>query len=83
MSVARNLLLTGGIVHPFETAAAALAGVLRGHGIESVVTMDIEGGLAEVPRGGFDLLTIFSLRWTTWAWSSPTIRSCAALETSP
>jgi len=64
MSVARNLLLTGGIVHPFETAAAALAGVLRGHGIESVVTMDIEGGLAELPRGWFDLLTIFALRWT-------------------
>jgi len=64
MSVARNLLLTGGIVHPFETAAPALDGVLRRHGIESVVTMDIEGGLAELALGGFDLLTIYALRWS-------------------
>ena len=31
MSVARNLLLTGGIVHPFEAVAPAMSGVLRRH----------------------------------------------------
>ena len=64
MSGARNLLLTGGIVHPFESAAPALAGVLRRHGIESTVTEDIEGGLADLARDRFDLLTIYALRWS-------------------
>ena len=64
MSAARNLLLTGGIVHPFESAAPALAGVLRRHGIESTVTEDIEGGLADLARDRFDLLTIYALRWS-------------------
>ena len=64
MSVARNLLLTGGIVHPFELVAPAMAGVLRGHGVESTVTEDIEGGLADLGRDRFDLLTLYALRWS-------------------
>jgi type 1 glutamine amidotransferase len=64
MSTARNLLLTGGIVHPFESSAPALERVLQRQDIESVVTDDIEGGLAELARGGFDLLTIYALRWS-------------------
>ena len=64
MLPARNLLLTGGIVHPFESSAPALERVLDGHGIESTVTDDLEGGLAELARGGFDLLTIYALRWS-------------------
>jgi NAD(P)-dependent dehydrogenase (short-subunit alcohol dehydrogenase family) len=48
----------------FRVAAPALERVLRGQGIESTVTDDIEGGLAELARGGFDLLTIYALRWS-------------------
>lgn len=59
----RNLILTGGIFHPFEEAAAALAALLEPHGIQSAVTEDIEGGLAGLARGEFDLLTVYALRW--------------------
>ena len=64
MSVARNLLLTGGIVHPFDSGASAMSGVLRNHGVESTVTEDIEGGLADLGRDRFDLLTLYALRWS-------------------
>lgn len=60
----RNLILTGGIVHPFDRAAPALAVMLDRHGIRSTVSEDIEAGLAAVARGEFDLLTIYALRWT-------------------
>jgi type 1 glutamine amidotransferase len=63
MSV-RNLLVTGGIVHTFETAAPALADVLRAHDIESTITEDIEEGLAGLARGEFDLLTLYALRFS-------------------
>ena len=64
MSPARNLLLTGGIVHPFESAAPALANVLNRHGVESTVTEDIDAGLVDLARGRFDLLTVYALRWS-------------------
>ena len=51
----RNLLLTGGIGHPFADAAPALAAILDAVGIRSEVTTDIEGGLARLASGGFDL----------------------------
>ncbi len=59
----RNLILTGGILHPFEEATAALAALFEPHGIVSTVTEDIEDGLAALARGEFELLTIYALRW--------------------
>lgn len=59
----RNLILTGGIRHPFEDSAPALAGLLEGAGIRSEITQDIEGGLDRLARGGFDLVTVYALRW--------------------
>ncbi|CAO3363520.1 ThuA domain-containing protein [Azospirillum palustre] len=59
----RNLILTGGIGHPFADAAPALEGILAGAGVVSTVTDDIEGGLAALEQGGFDLLTVYALRW--------------------
>lgn len=64
MTHVRNLILTGGIFHPFEESSAALADVLAPLGIESTVTLDVEGGLAALARGAFDLLTVNALRWT-------------------
>jgi type 1 glutamine amidotransferase len=61
---ARNLLLTGGIVHPFESSAPALARLLSRYEIESTVTEDFESGLADLARGEFDLLTMYALRWS-------------------
>jgi len=58
----RNLILTGGIGHPFADAAAALAATLREAGIESTITEDIEAGLAALD--GCVLLTVYALRWS-------------------
>lgn len=59
----RNLILTGGIGHSFADAAPALADLLAEAGIVSTVTDDIEGGLEALERGGFDLVTVYALRW--------------------
>ena len=59
----RNLILTGGIGHPFEDAAPALKGVLESAGIESEVDFDIEGGLKRLEQEAFGLLTVYALRW--------------------
>lgn len=60
----RNLLLTGGLYHDFERSADTLAGVLQDVGVNSDVSTDIKGGLAELARGDHDLLTVYALRWT-------------------
>lgn len=59
--MAENLILTGGIFHPFEEASAALAETLEEVGIHSTITLDIEQGLATL--GQYDLLTVYALRW--------------------
>ena len=61
--MARNLILTGGLRHPFADASLALREVLAGSSIESDITEDIEGGLGRLDGGGYDLLTIYALRW--------------------
>lgn len=60
--MARNLILTGGIYHPFEEAAAALADILRPLGIESDIVLDIEDGVARLDND-YALLTNYALRW--------------------
>lgn len=64
MARPRNLVLTGGVFHPFETAAPALAEALGVAGIDSTVTEDFDGGLAALARGEFELLTVYALRWS-------------------
>lgn len=59
----RNLIVTGGINHPFERSSAALAEVLSEIGIASEITDDVEGGFAAVGRGEFDLVSVNALRW--------------------
>lgn len=58
-----NLILTGGIGHPFDDAAPALRDVLAGAGIASEITTDIDAGLTALGTGGFDLVTVYALRW--------------------
>jgi uncharacterized protein len=60
----RNLIITGGISHPFTLASTKLAEMLAPHGLESEITEDVEAGLAQLGRGGFDLLTVYALRWS-------------------
>ncbi|GAA5054456.1 hypothetical protein HNP84_002971 [Thermocatellispora tengchongensis] len=57
----RNLILSGGLYHDFPATSAALAEVLAEVGVESEVTDDIAGALAEPPE--VQLITINALRW--------------------
>src|SRR6185437_11488462 len=59
----RNLILSGGIGHPFADAAQALADLLCEIDVASEITEDIEGGLASLAGGEFRLLTVYALRW--------------------
>ena len=58
-----NLIITGGINHPFDVSAAALARVLGAVGIESSITEDVDAGLVAVGRREYSLVTIYTLRW--------------------
>jgi type 1 glutamine amidotransferase len=58
------VLFTGGVAHPFETAAPALAAILAAGGFEvriSVDLADIVNWLKESPEA---LLVIYALRWS-------------------
>jgi type 1 glutamine amidotransferase len=57
----KNVLLCGGIFHPFDDTSALLADLLRPLGVETVVTQDVAEAVAELD--GADLLTINALRW--------------------
>ena len=59
----RNLILTGGVFHPFEDASESLTQMLLEIGIDSDVTTDISSGLSWLDDGGYDLLTVYALRW--------------------
>ena len=59
----RNLILTGGLYHPFEAASETLRGVLGEVGFESDITTDIHTGLCWLDEGAYDLLTVYALRW--------------------
>jgi type 1 glutamine amidotransferase len=57
----RNVMLIGGIYHPFEEAAPVLASLLAELGIESVITSDVDEAVAELETA--DLFTLYALRW--------------------
>lgn len=61
--MARNIILTGGHTHPFDTAAPALAALLAECGIESTISEDIEAGLVALDMTRPELLTLYALRW--------------------
>ena len=62
--MARNIILTGGIFHPFAEASRTLAAILGERGIISVVHDDIEQGLRSLRETGAELLTVYALRWS-------------------
>ncbi len=39
----KNLIISGGIFHPFEDSSKTLSTILDDIGYESLITMDIEG----------------------------------------
>ncbi|MEV0588244.1 ThuA domain-containing protein [Nonomuraea sp. NPDC050310] len=59
--MARNLILSGGLYHDFQATSEALAAVLAEVGVESEITEDIPGALAEPSE--YQLITVNALRW--------------------
>ena len=57
----RNLIIHGGIYHPFASTSEVIAGILSDCDIETDMTTDVEAGLAALPD--YDLLTVNALRW--------------------
>ncbi len=60
----RNLILAGGIFHPFEDTAPQLSRLLSSVGFDSEISFDVEAGLDRLARDKFQLLTVHCLRWT-------------------
>ena len=57
----RNLIISGGIYHPFIETSAALAALMEPLGIQSTITEDIEGALQSLHD--YDLVTLNCIRW--------------------
>jgi type 1 glutamine amidotransferase len=62
-SVKRNLILSGGAAHDYESTSAALADLLSDAQIESEVCEDF-GLLEKRPLAEFDMVTLNCARWT-------------------
>lgn len=57
----RNVMLIGGIYHPFEEAATTLAALLSQQAIDSVITSDVDEAVEELATA--DMFTLYALRW--------------------
>lgn len=59
----KNLILSGGIFHPFAETSASVACLLEGIGVRSVIR-DVPAGLDLLGRESFDLVTVNALSWS-------------------
>lgn len=59
----RNLLLSGGVAHPFARTSRQVADLLAQEGVRSTVTDDLEAGLRSLEDDPPDLVTVNALRW--------------------
>ena len=60
----KNLILTGGIFHPFEKSSEAIYKLFLKEGIDSEIFENIEDGLNQLDSGKYDMLTFNTLRWS-------------------
>jgi type 1 glutamine amidotransferase len=60
----RNLIVSGGVGHPFDETSEIVAELFATEGIDSQITTDIDGALASLCDGdGVDVVTVNALRW--------------------
>lgn len=57
----KNLIITGGIFHPFSETSDTLSEILNTLGYDSEITIDLEKGIQNI--NNFDLITFNALRW--------------------
>lgn len=58
----RNIILSGGIYHPFGETSAALAGLLAPLGVNSCISEDVADVVGALEHA--DMLCVNALRWT-------------------
>ncbi len=58
-----NVIISGGIFHPFDESSEALASLLREVGIESDIVGDVDAGIGLLSDRKADMVTINALRW--------------------
>jgi type 1 glutamine amidotransferase len=61
--VPRNLIISGGIYHPFEETSATLAAMFEPLGVQSTVVGDVDAAVDSLATGNYDLVTVNALRW--------------------
>jgi uncharacterized protein len=64
MPAKRNLMICGGIFHPFEATSTEVAAILSNHDIDTVVEFDVAAGFARLRAQRWDLLTVHCLSWS-------------------
>ena len=57
----KNLIISGGIFHPFEDTSKSLSKIMSDLDYQSEITMDIEEAFRNLED--YDLLTLNALRW--------------------
>ncbi len=57
----KNLIISGGIFHPFEDTSNSLSKIMSNLDYQSEITMDIEEAFRNLED--YDLLTLNALRW--------------------
>jgi len=80
---AKNVLLTGGIFHPFHATSSHLAQSFAALGVETAIFDDVETGLARVRETRPALLTLNLLRWRMAGEKYDPYRDAWRFELSP
>lgn len=88
----KNLIISGGIYHPFADTSISLKEILGSIGIESEITEDVDAGIAALGQSGYDMVTFNALRWgmmtadkyepfrAEWAYQTPQISRDSLME---
>ncbi len=59
----KNLILSGGIFHPFDESSQALTALLGELGIHSETVTDVDEAANRLHSGDFQMFTVNALRW--------------------
>ena len=63
----KNLIITGGIFHPFSETSDTLSKILNSLGYDSEITLDVEEGIKNI--NDFDILLIMTNKNSERLWS--------------
>ena len=59
----KNLIISGGIYHPYAETSIAVQEILHSEGIDSLITEDVDAGIAALAEDDYSMVTVNALRW--------------------